>query len=197
MTPDDLAELKRLEATGGRTDRGFAQYNGELLRHAPALIAAVERCDQLAAENARLREIVERLPRTADGVPVVPGMTVYALQAERYRMSISDDLRDLADELDHYEWGEVRGHKDLASDICRIAAEQLEEIAAENARLREIVERLPRTADGVPVLPGDTLYADLGEGCVEPVTMLGVRKCGVYTGCYSTREAAEAAKETA
>lgn len=29
------------------------------------------------ADNARLRAIVDRLPRTADGVPIVPGQTVH------------------------------------------------------------------------------------------------------------------------
>lgn len=33
--------------------------------------------DALARENRRLREIVDRLPKTADGVPTYPGMKVW------------------------------------------------------------------------------------------------------------------------
>lgn len=35
--------------------------------------------DEAVAELDRLHAIVERLPKTADGVPVVPGMKVYAI----------------------------------------------------------------------------------------------------------------------
>jgi hypothetical protein len=38
----------------------------------------------LAVENERLREKVDKLPRTADGVPIVPGMKVfYPLDGKR------------------------------------------------------------------------------------------------------------------
>jgi hypothetical protein len=88
---------------------------------------------------------------------------------------------------------------------------QLHEAEAENARLREIVEKLPKTADGVPVSEiGKTLYwlngcLDLREFPVQivfdcnanilPTSSFG---CWVpFSKCYSTREAAEAAKEKA
>jgi len=81
-----------------------------------------------------------------------------------------------------------------------------EELKAENNRLRAIVERLPKTADGVYVIPGeDTVwkwFADLkkwieceveipqpyNEAAYEYVSPQGVGEC------YSTRAAAIAAK---
>lgn len=36
-------------------------------------------CNQAAAEIERLRAIVDKLPKTADGVPMTPGMNVYSL----------------------------------------------------------------------------------------------------------------------
>lgn len=49
---------------------------------ADALKAHIEQCPQhpmsaLKVENMGLRAIVDRLPKTADGFPVVPGMTVF------------------------------------------------------------------------------------------------------------------------
>lgn len=65
MNHDDIANLKLMEAAAGRTNCDFVQYNSELLRHAPALIAAAERCERLerAANNAYhfLREL--RVPQ--------------------------------------------------------------------------------------------------------------------------------------
>lgn len=87
----------------------------------------------------------------------------------------------------------------LAAKICRDAI-------AEVARLQAIVDKLPKTADGVVVLPGMTLY----EHCwMEP---FHVRELVAVSDdvkrsewmcddgeidplqCYSTREAAEAAE---
>jgi len=36
-----------------------------------------ERAEKAKAENMRLRAIVDRLPKTVDGMPIVPGMTVF------------------------------------------------------------------------------------------------------------------------
>jgi hypothetical protein len=65
-------------------------------------------------------------------------------------------------------------------------------------RLRAIVDRLPKTADGVPVVPGMTAFALMpttdGTGkCIYPVEMYAIQAGGKYTALYSTREAAEAA----
>ena len=86
---------------------------------------------------------------------------------------------------------------------------RIADLEAEIERLRAIVARLPHTADGVPVLGGDKVYA--GPQNVRATIASPYRVCEhggkatdapwVYWGppnvidisdCYSTREAAEA-----
>jgi len=101
-----------------------------------------------------------------------------------------------------------------ANLITRIEAET----SAEVKQLRAIVDRLPKTADGVPITPGMTVFiphprpsnlvterevvAPYGTlacltkepahcGCCESTTHRQAREC------YSTRDAAEGAKEKA
>jgi hypothetical protein len=67
--------------------------------------------------------------------------------------------------------------------------------AAEIERLRAIVDQLPKTADGVPMLPGSKVWTWLGQNrAVREIDITYVRPKGVYKHCYSSREAAEAAK---
>ena len=86
--------------------------------------------------------------------------------------------------------------------------EQLAQAEAENTRLRAIVDRLPKTADGVPVVQGDTLFgvseidgrivrltADEPTlwAAIEDLPDEGVSDERVWYFCvnaYSTREAA-------
>lgn len=49
----------------------------ELLAEVEEMRGQVKAEDALRAEVARLREVVDRLPRTADGVPVVQGDTIW------------------------------------------------------------------------------------------------------------------------
>lgn len=95
----------------------------------------------------------------------------------------------------------------------------LVDAASELDRLNAIVERLPLTADGVPVVPGETQWAvfcydrddpdeplrvsacnyvgnasDWTDGIKWEIEDCGDCRCEVI-GVYSTREAAEAAKE--
>lgn len=78
---------------------------------------------------------------------------------------------------------------------CHEAATQLEQRQDEIERLQAIVDRLPKTADGSPILPGQVVYHRDRRGKIRPETMVlaspfpHLLKC-----CYSTREAAEAAK---
>jgi hypothetical protein len=82
--------------------------------------------------------------------------------------------------------------------LCQIVEEQerrLAELQTEIERLRAIVDRLPKTADGVPIAPGQgvwTWFPDRSQP--ETVTLQRIGACGVYAGCYSTREAAEKAR---
>ena len=82
------------------------------------------------------------------------------------------------------------------------------------AELEAVAERLPRTADGVPVVPGmivwihergsskigtpwqtltEQVVTGMTEGCVEVESRLRLFEAAAC--CYSTREAAEAAGE--
>ena len=53
--------------------RGSGRVEGDYIVH------AANHYESLAREVLRLREIVERLPKTADGVPIQPGMKVTVL----------------------------------------------------------------------------------------------------------------------
>lgn len=77
----------------------------------------------------------------------------------------------------------------------------LGDLLEENKRLQAIVDKLPKTADGVPVAPGDKVYR-AGEYTSAQLTI--ARDLPEYNGgwqdgrvrienCYSTREAAQAA----
>lgn len=98
--------------------------------------------------------------------------------------------------------GQCRGEafRDLAGALAYLAkADEIygwpacyERERKEVARLRAIVSRLPTTVDGVPVVPGDTVYCWIGTR-VEAVLIRSARS-DRYAYCYSTREAAEAAE---
>ena len=80
--------------------------------------------------------------------------------------------------------------------------EQAEEIE----RLRAIVEKLPQTADGMPVVPGMKVYQEDPSGCLQSYDVGGNSArtddsipTAAYLvfnhRCYSSLEAAEAARE--
>jgi hypothetical protein len=98
---------------------------------------------------------------------------------------------------------------------------RLEAIADEIERLRAVVDKLPKTADGVVVVAGDTVWLCGDDGYIEPymvcffvmdgdspdatkytaelyeVTGDGVKllgACADVEACYSTRVAAAGAK---
>lgn len=79
------------------------------------------------------------------------------------------------------------------------AAGELERCAAEISRLHEIVDRLPKTADGVPITPAMVLYdSENGRECI----VTGIRNGEAFTNApvygdrYSTRDAAEKARQS-
>ena len=91
-------------------------------------------------------------------------------------------------------------HKKTFQQWC----EENDELRARIAKLEAIVEKLPKTADGVPVVPGQDVFDyNRYEVFVRHVEMEAFEydddggKCafGGIHDCYSTREAAEAAKE--
>jgi len=75
---------------------------------------------------------------------------------------------------------------------------KIAELEAEIAELEDIVDKLPTTADGVPVVPGMEIWHPDGRTGTASIAYYG-RGCFpsyvVAEYCYSTREAAEAAKE--
>lgn len=69
------------------------------------------------------------------------------------------------------------------------------------AELEAVVAKLPKTKDRVPVVPGDVVYHPNGQHS-HVTDARGVRlyMTGEWVGvdtCYSTREAAEAARDAA
>lgn len=86
------------------------------------------------------------------------------------------------------------------------ARAELEQAAAELARLRAIVEKLPVTKDGVSVVPGMVIYgSELIVGDEGATVMFAAQDNAFFemmiegdtielSECYSTREAAAARK---
>lgn len=88
--------------------------------------------------------------------------------------------------------------KDLPKTL-RAAADMLacdenwREFAEACADAATLIERLPKTADGVPIYPGMTLYCYFrNEMTAFDVARVGL--VGFYDDCYSTRVAAEKAR---
>jgi hypothetical protein len=68
------------------------------------------------------------------------------------------------------------------------------EASARERHLQATVDRLPKTADGVPVVPGmNVFYLDDEEVCSAGPIMLDLPKWLAVGDCYSTQAAAEAA----
>ncbi len=144
-----------------------------------------------------MTNIIEQLRRHDDGPAFVPLMRKAADEIERLRKVIADH------DLCHNLHGKVDAR--AFADGCVAEQRKLYGCAPdadELARLRAIVDKLPKTADGVLIAPGTTLYApapeEWGRGHVEvdgfhppdPPTRAGV-------GWYLTEEAARAAAEAA
>lgn len=84
-----------------------------------------------------------------------------------------------------------------------VAHEHYEQLETEIARLREIVDKLPKTADGVPVVPGMKVYYAIVKEDLRVRDIYASRinsssptRFSCWSSIYSTREAAEAAAKT-
>ena len=103
----------------------------------------------------------------------------------------------------------------IGKTIVKLTQENAD-LSREVERLEAIVRRIPLTADGVPVVPGDVVWGKIGLSAREGVVVwhsgksadgLSCFSCGTgpqateHTGyrsidkCYSTREAAEKARD--
>ena len=88
-----------------------------------------------------------------------------------------------------------RLHEDII-DFHEIIGKQRAEIE----RLTAIIDKLPKTADGVPVVPGMTVYYRGMGGVVQTTNEMCVNAIKAAngfilnpSGCYSTQVAADAA----
>ena len=88
-------------------------------------------------------------------------------------------------------------YKETNGGICLVTVAQYRKALDELERLRAIVDKLPKTADGVPVVPGlDNVWVKNGPNVRPSESMTTWRLLQVRRSyCYSTREAAEAAKQ--
>lgn len=115
---------------------------------------------------------------------------------------MSDWLNPSDDVLDARSIGFAEGQQSRDEEVEALTAER-DALAAEIARLRRLEAALPKTADGVYVIPGSFVYHPSGtRGVVPgirgngPITLSGLGTTWACIGdCYSTSEAAEAARE--
>ena len=78
----------------------------------------------LKRDNERLRAIVDKLPKTADGVPVVPGMRTFDIFGFEYLA----ELRTPPPETCHVSWKETYCILAEAQAVrCEVAAEAAKE----------------------------------------------------------------------
>ena len=120
----------------------------------------------LVQRVAELEATIERFPKTEDGVPIT---------------------------IQPWPSCEVCDSGGIAAEDCPVCGPKVALwYKAEIGKLRATVERLPKTADGVPVVPGmDTVWIVWSEGAKQtPCTWRLMHLRGHI--CYSTREAAEA-----
>jgi len=97
---------------------------------------------------------------------------------------------------------DIRGYlRTLPPHVAsRQAARLLSDAADEIERLQAIIDKLPKTADGVPVVPGMTVYYRGMGGVVQTTNEMCVNAIKAAngfilnpSGCYSTQVAADAA----
>jgi hypothetical protein len=113
---------------------------------------------------------------------------------------MSDLSKMSVEEMD--DWIGAASTPDLETDRLSTCynelARRLASVTAERDRLAEIVAKLPKTANGVPVVPGMDLWGwieryDGTPGAVHQQNWM-TAKAEEIAKCYSTREAAEAAQ---
>jgi hypothetical protein len=128
--------------------------------------------------------------------------------AERHRSQTADvdavALREAADEIERLR-GDLSALQETLTGVKSMHADALEE----SERLTAIVDRLPKTADGVPMTLGQTVYTLRSDGVVRGRQVIEITGdwIGVQVGAlvgtrgsarpeiiYSTREAAEKAR---
>ena len=112
---------------------------------------------------------------------------------------ITDEARTVADNLDDYSANSIMMSHGIAASMT-VAAKSLRTLA-------NIVDRLPVTADGVPVVWNQSVWWATASGGVQEMRVVIPRtspcmndvasNAAAFAKCYSTREAAEAATRLA
>ena len=121
IPPADAAVVSKEDA-----DR-IAGLESEIKAYDLRMDNDAKRIDELEAELATVKEslttanaTIDKLPKTADGVPVVPKMTVYALHDGCIEPAVVSDFWDW--DSDEYEWDDGPGVP------CRLKATQWKSI---------------------------------------------------------------------
>ena len=126
ITPSRLAvERMNEEAALARALELLAEREQEVARLSRECEQASDTILEQRAEIERLSAIVDKLPRTADGVPVVPGMTCWYMSWGGNAIEFPvDDWSDIATDWDDYgrryystpEAARAAGETDAPSD---------------------------------------------------------------------------------
>ena len=164
--------------------------------------------DALDAETKR-REAAERdlsAVRKALGVALCDSrpLVCYVADLQAKAERLTAELAEKQALLDQWELLLGRTMAEALPDELESA-----ELRAEVERLSAVVDRLPKTADGVPVVPGMELASTYGQWCSQPLReVVEVRQgswrfadSGWYREgepdrlCYTTTELAKAAVE--
>jgi hypothetical protein len=156
-------------------DNNLALYQKAMRQRDEARALRVEMATERDALKARAEKAEEEI-----------GKWIGRAQLEEQRADRAEAERDF--------------HQSQATELQATVASQ----AAEIERLRAVVERLPKTADGVPYLPGSPLFLECSGIAVGGTGYMFTEKqdpsnwsvCDFrkIKDCYSTREAALAAK---
>lgn len=133
-------------------------------------------------------------------LPPLPGdgSEPFGIAMRHVLVYLDDGVKALVEKLREFQERLTERETELASlrAEASLQADQADAWRQQMAGLRAIVARLPKTADGVPVVPGQMVWATL-DGAIEEVEIQRPGKRGTYVGCYSTHEAAEAARKEA
>lgn len=153
----------------GSADDGQTLSTAELAREVATLRNALaERDARLAAAEARVAE-AEGESEWRRAKMIEWRDTAKRVESDRDRLAAAN--AELQAEIDRINDAQAAS---LGAEINRLAAENAAQ-AREIERLREIVDRLPKTADGVPIVPGMEVYVetdDDGLQCDEVVVKL-------------------------
>jgi len=121
-----------------------------------------------------------------------------------YGVELQQDVDNFNDVVSNEGKNVVKDNKLLTEDVVRLHEEK-EQLREENNRLKAIVDKLPKTADGVTIVPGMDLWQleTRNAGKTWNIVFHKIKGVlwpeifpfpgGLPSRCYSTHEAADAA----